>query len=734
MDSLDNLEASRSAENEQQTQQQPPTQPEESDAQPTAVEDQTVDSTKEEAEGEVNKDASPAPSPEKMETEKTVETEEQVKEEQPAEEQADSEMVDAGSKPEDVGDDQSNDNHEQPAEAEEPDAVPKPTEGPQQDESEEPQHQDEPQEAQQDEPAAEESKPQEGGSESQPEPELQQEEARPEAVKQEEEEGDDAKETEKKEGGDEKKEEQEAATEQSEETSGQPSTTAAAVGSGDDQLMEDADVVDGDADGDEDIGPVKRFKKRRVSETVRMPQTHAVILPSYASWFSMDRINAIEQKSLPEFFNKKNKSKTPQTYRRYRDFMINTYRLNPTEYLTVTACRRNLTGDVCAIMRIHGFLEKWGLVNYQVEAEARPVTVGPPFTGHWKATLDTPRGLFPFQIYKGTSDPTAVQPPQLSSNNTNSADESNNATPQTNGVDKNQKDQGDKPQQTFDFSDWSKKETLDLLEAVEKTPGDWDAVATHVGNDRTQQECILRFLSLSAEDKFLENKADLGPLKYNASNIPFAQADNPVMSTVSFLASMVDARVAAAAAGRSIEEMKKVQEELQEKSGEEQPKQEDEESTTAEEQASKVALGSIAARAHVLSTDSERQMCSQYTNLVSQQLKKIDLKLTKFNQIERNLEIERRELEREREEVFLSRIALHRKVRTVDNMLEKAIEDVRQGNGERTRSILDEAGRFVRDGTKLGIDKGLNDGLTDGKEDIKPISVDIPQSYKYWSA
>ena len=35
----------------------------------------------------------------------------------------------------------------------------------------------------------------------------------------------------------------------------------------------------------------------------------------------------------------------------YRNFMVDTYRLNPTEYLTSTACRRNLAGDVCAIMR-----------------------------------------------------------------------------------------------------------------------------------------------------------------------------------------------------------------------------------------------------------------------------------------------------------------------------------------------------------------------------------------------
>lgn len=46
--------------------------------------------------------------------------------------------------------------------------------------------------------------------------------------------------------------------------------------------------------------------------------------------------------------------------------MIDTYRLNPTEYLTSTACRRNLAGDVCAIMRVHAFLEQWGLLNYQV--------------------------------------------------------------------------------------------------------------------------------------------------------------------------------------------------------------------------------------------------------------------------------------------------------------------------------------------------------------------------------
>jgi SWI/SNF related-matrix-associated actin-dependent regulator of chromatin subfamily C len=97
-----------------------------------------------------------------------------------------------------------------------------------------------------------------------------------------------------------------------------------------------------------------------------MAQTHSIILPSYSTWFDMHKIDNIERKALPEFFNNRNRSKTAAIYKDYRDFMINTYRINPIEYLTVTACRRNLAGDVCAIMRVHAFLEQWGLINYQV--------------------------------------------------------------------------------------------------------------------------------------------------------------------------------------------------------------------------------------------------------------------------------------------------------------------------------------------------------------------------------
>lgn len=71
-------------------------------------------------------------------------------------------------------------------------------------------------------------------------------------------------------------------------------------------------------------------------------------------------------------------------------------------------------------------------------------------------------------------------------------------------------------------------------------------MSEHVGS-RTQDDCILHFLRLPIEDPYLEDSsASLGPLAYQP--VPFSQSENPVMSTVAFLASVVDPRVASSAA------------------------------------------------------------------------------------------------------------------------------------------------------------------------------------------
>jgi hypothetical protein len=128
------------------------------------------------------------------------------------------------------------------------------------------------------------------------------------------------------------------------------------------------DAEDDDEDDDEDLAQLEATRQRLEDQARKYlaSQAHEVIIPSYSAWFDMAKIHPVERRALPEFFNSRNRSKTPAIYKDYRDFMINTYRLRPSEYLTVTACRRNLAGDVCAIMRVHAFLEQWGLINYQV--------------------------------------------------------------------------------------------------------------------------------------------------------------------------------------------------------------------------------------------------------------------------------------------------------------------------------------------------------------------------------
>ena len=143
------------------------------------------------------------------------------------------------------------------------------------------------------------------------------------------------------------------------------------------------------------------YQNKKSTDPEACEQTHHIIIPSYSAWFDYNAINAIEKRGLIEFFNSKNRSKTPEmfveflfysmfytnvlfSYMAYRNFMIDTYRLNPNEYLSITACRRNLAGDVCAIMRIHAFLEQWGLINYQVDADIRPT----PSTSHFSLLID----------------------------------------------------------------------------------------------------------------------------------------------------------------------------------------------------------------------------------------------------------------------------------------------------------------------------------------------------------
>lgn len=306
-------------------------------------------------------------------------------------------------------------------------------------------------------------------------------------------------------------------------------------------------------------------------------QTHYIIIPSYSAWFDYNSIHVVEKRALPEFFNGKNKSKTPEIYLAYRNFMIDTYRLNPTEYLTSTACRRNLAGDVCAIMRVHAFLEQWGLINYQIDAESRPTPMGPPPTSHFHVLSDTPCGLQPINPQK-IPQPLAASKAMLDLDK--KPGEKKEDAPPAAAI-KQEPGSEVAPGSQFGLRldqytkkpaalknktaasmtrEWTDQETLLLLEALEMYKDDWNKVCEHVGS-RTQDECILHFLRLPIEDPYLEDDTTfLGPLSYQP--IPFSKAGNPIMSTVAFLASVVDPRIASSAAKAAMEEFAAIKDEV----------------------------------------------------------------------------------------------------------------------------------------------------------------------------
>ncbi|KAI9600676.1 hypothetical protein H4Q26_000466 [Puccinia striiformis f. sp. tritici PST-130] len=352
------------------------------------------------------------------------------------------------------------------------------------------------------------------------------------------------------------------------------------------------------------VAPNPLEQRKRLEEQAKqylLAQTQAII-PSYAAWFDLTKIHPLEKKSLPEFFNGRNRSKVPSIYKDYRDFIVNSYRLNPSEYLTVTACRRNLAGDVCAIMRVHAFLEQWGIINYQVDLDTRPTPVGPPFTGHFRVLLDTPRGFMP--LHSGTvsrktpaslSAPTGPTAPasatdlrkDLHANTTESGPpvircdvcgtdcskiSFHHTRVKTYDICANCYQEGrfgthmnsaefiklERPSGVIPVdSKWTDQEILLLLEGLEMHSDDWEKIAQHVGGTKTKEECILQFLRMPIEDEFLRGSSS--EINTNSilglGKIPLSGAENPVLSVLSFLVGLVEPELVAEMAGKTFTEI-----------------------------------------------------------------------------------------------------------------------------------------------------------------------------------
>uniref|UniRef100_A0A7N8WQ63 SWI/SNF related BAF chromatin remodeling complex subunit C1b n=1 Tax=Mastacembelus armatus TaxID=205130 RepID=A0A7N8WQ63_9TELE len=426
-------------------------------------------------------------------------------------------------------------------------------------------------------------------------------------------------------------------------------------------IMADLGKLACEMEDEEGRGEIPRLSEGEDSIT---EQTHHIIIPTF-----------IQLKNVVLF-------NVQCSYLAYRNFMIDTYRLNPQEYLSSTSCRRNLTGDVCALMRVHAFLEQWGLINYQVDAESRPLPMGPPPTPHFNVLADTPSGLAPLQhkpLQVSASQHMLYFPeksrekPSDCQNFGLRTDIYTKKHPKTKGASAGR--------------EWTEQETLLLLEALEVYRDDWNKVSEHVGS-RTQDDCILHFLRLPIEDPYLEDSsASLGPLAYQP--VPFSQSENPVMSTVAFLASVVDPRVASAAAKAALGEeclfvlkvMVVFRNDLliyydiqyvcrrgdddesvgrREGDGDEGRRVIEQDLVEGSvTMAAAAALASAATKAKHLAAVEERKIKSLVALLVETQMKKLEIKLRHFEELETIMDREKEALEQQRQQLLSERQTFH---------------------------------------------------------------------------
>lgn len=258
-------------------------------------------------------------------------------------------------------------------------------------------------------------------------------------------------------------------------------------------------------------------------------------------------------------------------YKYYRDSIIRHFRRNPSKKITFTEARRGIVGDVGSIRRVFDFLEAWGLINYVPSTK-------PSSKEKREAVETSEKKESPKKLCSSCKSVLS-----LACFMTDKSDivlcarcyVRGNYRPGLSTSDFKRVDISEETR-----TDWTDKETLHLLEAIFHYGEDWKKVAQHVGT-RTEKDCVARFIKLpfgeqfmspleDREDSMQNQKNDKVDARSSGENVieanqlkrrrltPLADASNPIMAQVAFLSAMVGSEVARAAAQAAIAALDKV--------------------------------------------------------------------------------------------------------------------------------------------------------------------------------
>jgi hypothetical protein len=94
------------------------------------------------------------------------------------------------------------------------------------------------------------------------------------------------------------------------------------------------------------------------------------------TWYQADSASSFERTMLPEWFDGSAPHRTPQSYRETREqIMVMSDRLG-NRHVTATLVRRSIVGDAGSLIRLHNFLNNWGLINEDAVNDTTPTGSG----------------------------------------------------------------------------------------------------------------------------------------------------------------------------------------------------------------------------------------------------------------------------------------------------------------------------------------------------------------------
>uniref|UniRef100_A0A0D9XXF2 SWIRM domain-containing protein n=1 Tax=Leersia perrieri TaxID=77586 RepID=A0A0D9XXF2_9ORYZ len=245
-----------------------------------------------------------------------------------------------------------------------------------------------------------------------------------------------------------------------------------------------------------------------------------------------------------------------------------------------------------------------------------------------------------------------------------------------------------------DGNNWTDQEILLLLEGIDKYKENWNAVAEYVGT-KSKVQCVQHFLRLPVEDGLLDNikvpeesisskvqnngvlhsnssgsTSGSFPQRSEAEHFPFIHTANPVMSLVAFLASAAGPRLAASCASAALSFL--TQADSSSKGNDVAglyagPNSDSSFAIHSEivRQAAMCGLAEAAPRCKLFADQEEREIQRLTATIINHQLKRLELKLKQFADIENMLLRESEQAERMRQGLQAQRNRIMSGVRSV---------------------------------------------------------------------